>query len=594
MLNIYKKNSIYLLLLLSLGSCSVIEQQSISVIKGNADLSGLDKQSITILDGEWEFYPDVFLNPVDIDHGAETKATYAVVPDAWDNYPSGLGYGTYRLTLDGLNPYVNYSLYFYEKVSAARYYVNGVFLGSDGIPGHTQNEERPEYVPSLQSFSTATGRAELVIHISNYHFKNGGFWESVHIGESSVLQQFWARKILIQSLIIGALFFMALYHFFLYLLNPKNKTTLWLSLVIILGIIKSLISGEHILMHLIPNSPQIAFIKLSTLSVTFMVPFFQSFFRRSFPDDIHPFVIKVNYSISFFYGLLIISLNLVLVQRVYFAYLWIILINLGYLAYISVRSFYYHRTGAMWSFLGTLILLGTGLNDILYELHYIQTSYILNFGVLTFLVFQTLLNASRNSSAYKELELLRTLLEKKVELRTQELQEERNKLEKIARIDHLTGLNNRNSSLEIFNKEIQRYQRYGTGFSIVLLDLDHFKKVNDTHGHTVGDTTLQIVAKEILRISRSSDFCFRWGGEEFLLLLPNTSEDNAFSYAEKLRQNVESVPISAGNNTFYVTLSFGISCVKDKNEDLIQILNRADTALYRAKDDGRNRGYVYK
>jgi diguanylate cyclase (GGDEF)-like protein len=124
--------------------------------------------------------------------------------------------------------------------------------------------------------------------------------------------------------------------------------------------------------------------------------------------------------------------------------------------------------------------------------------------------------------------------------------------------------------------------------------LDHFKLVNDSYGHLVGDSTLQIVSEKIREVSRSSDVCFRWGGEEFLLLLPGTSEENARIHAEKLRMDLSSSPLEIEDISFTITFSYGISSIKGEKEDITQILNRADLALYRAKNDGRNRGYIYK
>jgi len=595
MRKIFKIGTFCLLLLALLSGCSFIEKKEIPVYQGKIDLSGLENGSITTLDGRWEYFPDVFLSTGGTAGSRiPDNAVLSDVPSVWKQNPPGQGFGTYRLTMTGLDPEAIYSLYFFEKVSAARYYVNGIYLGSDGTPAVSPDRESPEYIPSLQSFHAQTGEAELMVQISNFNMKNGGFWESVRMGRSSDVQHYWVQNIVIQSLVIGALMFMGVYHFFLFMMRRQNKAPLWLSLVILLIVIKSLNSGEQIMMRLIPGVSQIRLMKLSTLSVTFMIPFFLSFIKYSFPGIMMEIIIRLNYLISGIYMVIILFLQLPMVQTVYPPYLWVIILNLIFLVYIISKAYFLKMPGSGWSFIGTLILLSSGLNDILYELHFIQTAYILNFGFLFFLLFQTLLNAGRDSHAYSELESLRNQLEKKVELRTEELLEERNKLEAIARIDSLTGLYNRNSSHEVFEREIQRFKRYGTGFSVILIDLDHFKKVNDSYGHTIGDTALQTVSREIREISRTSDFCFRWGGEEFLLMLPSTTEENAELFAEKLRLNVASTPVKAKNLTFFLTMSYGISSIKDKNEDIIQILNRADMALYRAKDDGRNRGYVYK
>jgi len=571
-----------------------MELEDFPVIRGQIDLSSLESGKITTLNGEWDFYPKEFIIPGNESNNFPTNSVLRDIPSVWKNDPPGQGFGTYHLKITGLAPDTIYSLYFYEKISAAQYYVNGTPLGSDGTPGVTADLETPQYIPSLQSFHAPSGVAELTIHISNFNMKNGGFWASVRLGRSGDLQQYWIQNILIQSLVIGALMFMGLYHILLYMMRKQNRAPLWLSLVITLIVIKSLISGEQILMRLLPGVSQIGLIKFSTLAVTFMIPFFLSFINNSFWGTTSVIIIRLNYIISILYGLMILTLKLPLLQTVYPPYLWVVILNLIYLVYIISKAFFRKLPGSAWAFFGTLIILFCALNDILYELHYIQSAYILNFGLLSFLLFQTLLNASRDRYAYSELEILRNQLEKKVALRTEELMEERNKLEAIARIDNLTGLYNRNSSHEVFEREIERFKRYGTGFSVVLIDLDHFKNINDSYGHTVGDIALQVVSREIRDVSRTSDFCFRWGGEEFLLMLPCTTEENAMLFAEKLRLNVASTPIKSRNFTFFITLSYGVSSIKEKREDITQILNRADMALYRAKDDGRNRGYIYK
>ena len=576
-----------------LSSCSVINKKEFPVDNGRVDLSGLKPGMITSLDGSWEYFPDQFIQPGIDSVQLSEYLLYSYVPMVWKNNPAGQGFGTYRLTITGLDSDVIYSLYFYEKVSSARYYINGTHIGSDGVPGIAEKLESPEYVPSLQSFHAPYGNAELLIHISNFNMKNGGFWESVRFGRAEDLRHYWIQNLLIQTLVIGALIFMGLYHLLLFLMRRQSTAPFWLSLVILLIVIKSFISGEQILMRLAPGISQIGLMKFSTLAVTFMIPTFLCFIKNSFPGIVSEMIVRLNFMISGIYGLIILTLKFSLVQTVYPPYLWVVILNLVYLVYIISKAFYHRLPGSGWSFIGTLIILLSGLNDILYELHYIQTAYILNFGLLFSLLFQTLLNVSRYSHAYSELEILRNQLEKKVEMRTEELLEERNKLEAIARIDSLTGLFNRNSSHEVFEREIQRFKRYGTGFSVILIDLDHFKKINDSYGHTVGDIALQIVSGEIREVSRTSDFCFRWGGEEFLLMLPSTTEENARLFAEKLRLNIASTPIKTKKATFFITMSYGISSIKEKNEDIIQILNRADMALYRAKDDGRNRGYVY-
>lgn len=158
-------------------------------------------------------------------------------------------------------------------------------------------------------------------------------------------------------------------------------------------------------------------------------------------------------------------------------------------------------------------------------------------------------------------------------------------LERLSVTDKLTGLFNRMKLDEVLESEIQRSQRFGQPFSLILLDLDHFKLVNDCHGHQAGDQVLVEVARLLQRHTRETDLAGRWGGEEFMVVCPHTDEAGVRVLAEDLRQVFEL-------NEFPVvqqkTASFGVATYRP-NDQAKDIVARADAALYRAKDLGRNR-----
>jgi diguanylate cyclase (GGDEF)-like protein/PAS domain S-box-containing protein len=159
-------------------------------------------------------------------------------------------------------------------------------------------------------------------------------------------------------------------------------------------------------------------------------------------------------------------------------------------------------------------------------------------------------------------------------------------LERQATHDRLTGLLNRQRLEEFLDKEIHRAQRYGSPFSLVMFDVDHFKAVNDTYGHAVGDRTLQRLAREAQDRLRASDCLARWGGEEFTILLPETGIEGAATLAEALRRTVaETAFTEAGGR---ITISLGVAEYR-KDEPRKALLKRLDDALYRAKEEGRNR-----
>ncbi len=160
-----------------------------------------------------------------------------------------------------------------------------------------------------------------------------------------------------------------------------------------------------------------------------------------------------------------------------------------------------------------------------------------------------------------------------------------------ATTDALTGLNNRRGFDEQLKKLLNDRRRTGNGFSLIMADLDHFKDINDNYGHLVGDKVLQAFGKLLLSKTRETDFVARYGGEEFVLLLPNTSLDNAFLVAENIRQAIEKLRVKqakTGTVIGSITASFGVA-VHRFDETASEILDRCDQAMYRAKNAGRNR-----
>ena len=153
--------------------------------------------------------------------------------------------------------------------------------------------------------------------------------------------------------------------------------------------------------------------------------------------------------------------------------------------------------------------------------------------------------------------------------------------------DSLTGLPNRESYQQRLDQEVQRFQRYGGKLSLMVCDVDLFKRINDTYGHLAGDKVLKIIAKSLQKNLRSSDFIARFGGEEFVALMPETSTDEALIVAEKLRKKIEESPFNFKKEPVQITVSFGISEIV-AGESIDDVFNRADKALYKAKESGRN------
>jgi diguanylate cyclase (GGDEF)-like protein len=169
-----------------------------------------------------------------------------------------------------------------------------------------------------------------------------------------------------------------------------------------------------------------------------------------------------------------------------------------------------------------------------------------------------------------------------------QLQTLKNKLEQLSITDGLTGLHNHRFFYEFLGDEISRVQRYDEGLSILLMDIDHFKKFNDTYGHKAGDYVLTAVADAMTQSRRENDFIARYGGEEFAVILPDTGKDEAMKAGEMYRESIESKKVDIDGKSLNVTVSVGVA-QWDESLSNDQFIVKADKALYVSKDQGRNR-----
>ncbi len=188
------------------------------------------------------------------------------------------------------------------------------------------------------------------------------------------------------------------------------------------------------------------------------------------------------------------------------------------------------------------------------------------------------------------LETIKQLLKRIDELESQslavqaELEEQRRK----ATHDLLTGLPNRAAYLERSDQEFQRWQRYGNPLSIAIADIDSFKRINDTYGHSAGDKVLQVIAKVLNKRIRKTDFIARFGGEEFVMLMPETDVQAGVKMLEKVRETIAGCPFHFKGEDVQITSSFGVAEFSE-GDTVDAVLERADKALYKAKEQGRNK-----
>jgi diguanylate cyclase len=162
----------------------------------------------------------------------------------------------------------------------------------------------------------------------------------------------------------------------------------------------------------------------------------------------------------------------------------------------------------------------------------------------------------------------------------------------VARTDSLTGLLNRRGFDDELARQLDRWKQTGQCVSLLIMDIDHFKKFNDTHGHQAGDEVLRHVGNQLIAATRETDIACRYGGEEFAVVMPNTVATEAIQVANRIRETIENSSIDFDGKTLKVTASIGLTQATGQH-DAIQVLKQADTALYRSKKAGRNCGHFH-
>lgn len=180
-----------------------------------------------------------------------------------------------------------------------------------------------------------------------------------------------------------------------------------------------------------------------------------------------------------------------------------------------------------------------------------------------------------------------------VNMLTMHMQDAKDQIRNVSELDTLTGLLNRRAFTNILYKSYKRYVQYSGNLSIMMVDIDNLKTINDEYGRVIGDRLLALIGGSIKRSIKENDLVARYGSDEFIVMLAETGSDSAFKTAERIREGIESMPlIIEGGKEVFATVSIGITCYPE-TKALDELINRADLAMYESKEGGKNRTTVY-
>ena len=372
------------------------------------------------------------------------------------------------------------------------------------------------------------------------------------------------------GLVYGGIAAMLFYNLFLYF-GMKARYYAYYVLFLVAFFAMNASYNGYTFMYLFPNSPNVQNWAQSTSIYFYVVT--GLLFARSFLNLVkyhHTLYIITTFLIFGIVGVAVLS---AMIGGYHYHVMFSIFSVLLASVYLFIIGLYSLLTG---NHSARFFLLGTASGLI--------GAFITAMTVMSFIPYTYLTYKAHDFGMYIDVVLLSMALADRMKM----TQEKRIIAEKEAKTDILTGLYNRRAYYEICHKEFQRLLRHNRSLSIIMFDIDHFKEINDTYGHDVGDHVLKCVAKIVKGVIREYDYAFRMGGDEFLVLLPETNEKQALFLAERIRKRVANKKFIENDEKFYITASFGISQYNYIERSIDTIVKRADKALYHVKESGRN------
>ena len=579
------------------------------VYGGVLDLSGwdLDRDGPVDLSGEWEFYWEKLYDTGDFSAPGPPEMTgYFNVPGTWNGYMvsgrplPGTGYATFRMIIVTNDP-VEIEAFWFRTISTAfSFFVNGKPVFSAGKPGKSVEESLPAYYTHVAPVEIHAGINELVLHVSNFHYRSGGPWGKITFGLERHLRRNKGQRNYIILFLFGALSIISFYYLGFWIMRREEKSFLYFSLFCIFISLRTLVTGEYIMVHLFPDIPFRLLVILEYMTFYVSLPLFCLFVDSLYKDIFSKRILRAVLVTSalFILFVLITPVKIFTWSVIPFQALTIVVcIYLFYILLISVRR---RIEGSRLMLAGGTIVFAAIINDILFSHSVIGTANLVHGAVFMFILLQSFILSRRLSNSFRtaerlsvELNDLNLNLENKVRARTRELEQANREIRNLSIMDTLTGCNNRLFMNENLPRDIGRSLRYRKHLSIILCDIDNFKKVNDTHGHQAGDLVLADFARYLKKSIRfNTDWIVRYGGEEFMIVLPETSIDNAAFIAERMRTDIEGMRVLWHEREISTTASFGVTGIDPETPvdavSMESLIGKADKLLYDAKKMGKN------
>ncbi len=418
-------------------ACKNDNQKLPRIQKGVLDLRNYDFQKNITLEGEWGFYPELFVEPATFFPKEFENSHLLQVPGVWGNQKL-LGkkllnenFASYALNILTKRDAPNLSLKIPSLGTAYTLYANGKVISKSGTIGKNSSETTPHIIPLVGHLPHSVDTLHLILHISNFHHKDGGFWFPMLLGKSQEIESYRNRNIAIQLLLAGCFLIMSFYHFGIFALRKKDLSALYFSLASIFLGLRLILTDERYLLHLFPQLSWFFTFRIEYLTVYGSLSMYVLFFQSVYPNEFNKRVVWVTQVICIVLGItVLITPTTVFTHFMIFAHIAIVL--LGFYAWYVLMNAIQNKREASWVFLvGFSVFFITIMHDILYDSGLVNSAGYLNaYGLLFFIFSQSFALSVKYTQSFLSTESLSRTLEIKVLERTQVLEEQKKVIQK--------------------------------------------------------------------------------------------------------------------------------------------------------------------
>ena len=502
--------------------------------------------------GQWDLYYNKFLSPVQVQN---TKAQqYYNIPGrlrAQDLGKVTTGYMTLHLKI--LVPKDDvYGIKIDSMFTASEVWINGIYHGGHGKVGKSFSEENAIYKPQYLFFSSSNETIDIVINTCTFRDVEPNLLPPLFGTKEQIMDNLY-KSVLLDITTNTILLFMFIFFIGSYFTVNKKKENLYFSIICLLMFLRGLFINSRIFVQIFPNIPYELLSKTAAITFYLFITFYVLFLNDVFDNKVK--LKKASIIFGGLFTILCLFTNNTIYDRMgTFGQISCILIII-YIMYFLIIESYKKNKKAQANLISFAVLAIATINDIMVYTSILNNPYLIEYGMLVFVAIEFVLIMKDNSEDHK-------------------------KLDKLYK-DGMTGLYNNEYIKKVLTKEISN----GAIFSIIMIDVDDFKKINDNHGHLFGDRVIMEVAEILESIVGNQGYVSRYGGDEFLIVLPKLSKDNAISISNLIRTSVKDLNKGYANNS-KISLSIGVC--ENQVKTVEECINTVDTLLYRAKKQGKD------